>query len=148
MIDPKGTEGSMKRAATSFIAISFLSFQAASLAGIEEVRAQQASEIKRTSLLQQDSTIAGYQAIMNIVEIPAGVREIKHTHPGPLSVYVLEGILTLEHEGRATATYKPGDAVLIEAGKVHQGINMGTVPVKLVATLIAEKGKPPTAPAP
>jgi quercetin dioxygenase-like cupin family protein len=138
----------MKRTAAFSVAISLLSFQALSLADIEKARAQQASEIKRTSLLQQDSTIAGYQAIMNIVEIPPGVREVKHTHPGPLSVYVLEGTLTLEHEGRPTATYRPGDAVLIEAGKIHQGINMGNVPVKLVATLIAEKGKPPTSPAP
>jgi quercetin dioxygenase-like cupin family protein len=138
----------MKRTAAFSVAISLLSFQAISLADIEKARAQQASEIKRTSLLQQDSTIAGYQAIMNIVEIPPGVREVKHTHPGPLSVYVLEGTLTLEHEGRPTDTYRPGDAVLIEAGKIHQGINMGNVPVKLVATLIAEKGKPPTSPAP
>ncbi len=72
---------------------------------VPQAPAKQASEIKRASLVQQDSTIAGYQAIMRIVEIPPGAREIKHTHPGPLSVYVLEGILTLEHEGRPTATY-------------------------------------------
>jgi uncharacterized cupin superfamily protein len=75
---------------------------------------------------------------MNIVVIPPGVSEIKHTHPGPLSVYVLEGTLTLEHEGRPTATYKPGEAVLIEAGKIHRGINSGDVPVKIVASLISE----------
>ena len=138
----------MKRSAAFFVAVSFLSFQAVSLLDIGNARAQQASEIKRTPLFQQDSTIAGYQAIMNIVVIPPGVSEIKHTHPGPLSVYVLEGTLTLEHEGRPTATYKPGEAVLIEAGKIHRGINSGDVPVKVVASLISENGKPPTAPAP
>src|SRR5215467_10763562 len=54
--------------------------------------------------------------------VPVGVSEIRHTHPGPLAVYVLEGTLILEHEGRPTTTYKTGDAVLIEAGKVHRGI--------------------------
>ena len=138
----------MKRSAAFFVAVSFLSFQAVSLLDIGNARAQQASEIKRTPLFQQDSTLPGYQAIMTIVVIPPGVSEIRHTHPGPLSVYVSEGTLTLEHEGRATATYKSGQAVLIEAGKIHRGINAGDVPVKVVASLISENGKPPSTPAP
>jgi len=110
--------------------------------------AQQQSAIQRKSLLKQDATIPGYELIMNIVEIPPGVREVRHTHPGPLAGYVLEGTLILEHEGRPTATYKAGEAFLVEAGKIHQGINTGDAPVKLVATLTVEKGKPATAPAP
>ena len=82
-------------------------------------RAQQQSAIQRKTLLQQDATITGYQATINIVEIPVGVSEIRHTHPGPLAVYVLEGTLILEHEGRPTTTYKTGDAVLIEAAHVR-----------------------------
>jgi quercetin dioxygenase-like cupin family protein len=111
------------------------------IVGDRPSRAQQQSAIQRKPLLQQDATI-------NIVEIPVGVSEIRHTHPGPLAVYVLEGTLILEHEGRPTTTYKTGDAVLIEAGKVHRGINTGTVPVKLVASLTSEKGKPASSPAP
>jgi quercetin dioxygenase-like cupin family protein len=110
--------------------------------------AQQQAAIQRKPLLQQDSPIPGYQAIMNIVEIPAGVREVRHTHPGPLMLYVLEGTLVLEHEGRPTATHNPGDAFLVEAGKIHQGINTGNVPVKLLGTLVVEKGKPATTPVP
>lgn len=98
--------------------------------------------IQRKSLLQQDLPIPGYQSIVNLVEIPVGVKEIRHTHPGTLIGYMLEGTLTLEHEGRPTATYKPGESFLVETGKIHQGINAGSVPVKLVATLIVEKGKP------
>ena len=55
--------------------------------------AQQQPAIQRKSLLQRDSTIPGFQAAVNIVEIPAGASEIKHTHPGPLTVYILEGTL-------------------------------------------------------
>jgi quercetin dioxygenase-like cupin family protein len=65
-----------------------------------------------------------------------------------LTVYILEGTLILEHEGRQNATYQAGEAVLVEAGKIHRGINTGTVPVKLVATPISEKGKPASSPAP
>ena len=82
------------------------------IVGDRPSRAQQQSAIQRKTLLQQDATITGYQATINIVEIPVGVSEIRHTHPGPLAVYVLEGTLILEHEGRPTTTYKTGDAVL------------------------------------
>ena len=109
------------------------------IAGDRPTYAQQQAAIQRKPLLQQDSPIPGYQVIMNIVEIPAGVREVRHTHPGPLMLYVLEGTLVLEHEGRPTATYNPGDAFLVEAGKIHQGINTGNVPVKLVATLMERR---------
>ena len=104
--------------------------------------------IGRKALLKQDSTIPGYELIMNIVEIPAGVSEVRHTHPGPLAGYILEGTLVLEHEGRPTATYKAGDAFLVEAGKIHRGFNTGDVPVKILAALTVEKGKAATTPVP
>jgi quercetin dioxygenase-like cupin family protein len=140
-------EEGMNRRAMLLAVLSFLLFGTILITGDRDVGAQQ-SQIQRKSLLQQDSTIPGYQAIMNIVEIPVGVREVRHTHPGPLAGYILEGTLVLEHEGRATATYKAGEAFLVEAGKIHQGINMGDVPVKILATLMVEKGKPATAPVP
>jgi len=58
----------------------------------------------------------------------------------------LEGTLTLEHAGRATATYKADQSFYVEAGKIHQGFNSGDMPVKLTATLVVEKGKPPSEP--
>jgi quercetin dioxygenase-like cupin family protein len=106
-----------------------------------------AQEIARKILLQQDGP-PGYQTVLTSVEIPAGVSEMRHTHPGMLVVYVIEGTLALETEGRARTTYKSGDSFHVEAGKVHQGINTGTVPVKIAATLVAEKGKPLSTPAP
>jgi quercetin dioxygenase-like cupin family protein len=106
-----------------------------------------AQEIQRKVLLQQDGP-PGYQTVLTSVEIPPGVSEIRHTHPGMLVVYVIEGPLTLESEGRPRTTYKSGDSLYVEAGKVHQGINTGTVPVKIAATLVAEKGEPPSTPAP
>src|SRR5437764_329699 len=114
----------------------------------DQTSAQQRPEIRRQPLLQKDSTIPGYELIMNIVEIPVGVSEVRHTHPGPLAGYVQEGELILEHEERPTATYKAGESFLVEAGKIHQGINRGAVTVKLIATLVVEKGKPANSPAP
>jgi quercetin dioxygenase-like cupin family protein len=106
-----------------------------------------AEEIQRKVLLQQDGP-AGYQTVLTSVEIPVGMSEIRHTHPGMLVIYVLDGVLALESEGRPRTTYKSGDSFYVESGKVHQGINTGNVPVRIVATLVAEKGKPPSTPAP
>ena len=104
--------------------------------------------IQRKVLLTQDLPIPGYQAVMAAVEIPAGGREGRHTHPGALVVYVQEGVLTLDQEGKPTMTYKAGDSFYIEPGKIHEGINKGTSPVKAIATFVIEKGKPLTSPAP
>jgi quercetin dioxygenase-like cupin family protein len=129
---------------TSLTLLLFVVLLAADSVG----NAQQQLTIQRTSLLRQDSTIPGYELIVNVVEIPAGISEIKHTHPGPLVGYVLEGTAILEHEGRSTAAYKPGEAFLVQAGKIHQGINTGNVSTKILAVLMVEKGKPTTSPAP
>ena len=69
----------------------------------------QQQENQRKALLTQDGP-PGFQTIVNTLEFAPGAREVKHTHPGPLAGYVLEGTLTLEHEGRPTATYKAGEA--------------------------------------
>jgi len=138
----------MVRNAIRFGCLSALALGSILLISDRIVSAQQQSAVQRKSLLQQDATIPGFQAAVTIVEIPAGTSEIRHTHPGPLTVYILEGTLILEHEGRPNATVQAGEAVLVEAGKIHRGINTGATPVRLVATLISEKGKPASSPAP
>jgi quercetin dioxygenase-like cupin family protein len=115
----------------------------AALAAWSVAFAQQPN-VERKVLLQQDLTIPGYQNVLVAVTIPAGGREGRHTHPGTLLVHVLEGVMTLDHEGRPTATYKAGDSVYIEPGKVHEGINRGTAPVRAIASFVVEKGKPLT----
>ena len=100
--------------------------------------------IQSKVLLTQDSPIAGHQIIMAASEMPAGAREGRHTHPGVLVVYIQEGVLTFDYEGKPTATYKAGDSFYVEAGKIHEGINNGTSPVKSIAVFVVEKGKPLT----
>jgi quercetin dioxygenase-like cupin family protein len=116
------------------------------LIGATSTYAQQAG-IARKSLLEQDGP-PGYQTFVIFLEFPPGAREVRHTHPGPLSGYVLEGALTLEHEGRPTTIYKSGEAFYIDAGKIHVGINDSAAPLKFIATLVVEKGKPPSTPVP
>src|SRR3954462_13295654 len=78
IIPASNTRGdAMARNAVCFVCLSMLVIL---LTGDQTATAQQAA-IQRKSLLQQDATIPGFQAAVTIVEIPAGVSEIRHTHP-------------------------------------------------------------------
>jgi len=104
----------------------------------------QAPTVKRTVLLQHDTSMPGFEAVLVQVEIPAGGREGRHTHPGLAMIHVEEGTLTLDYEGKPTVGYKPGESFFVEAGKVHEGMNKGTTPVKAIATFVVPKGQPIT----
>ena len=112
--------------------------------GAQSLTNAQQAGVERKVLLQQDLTMPGYQAVLVAVTIPVGGREGRHIHPGTVLVHVQEGALTLDHDGRPTVTYKAGESLFVEPGKVHEGINRGNTPVKAIATFIVEKGKPLT----
>jgi quercetin dioxygenase-like cupin family protein len=121
------------------------------LLGVALAGARQASQtpaVKRNVVLKQDMTLPGREALMVFVEIPPGGDEGRHTHPAEVFVFVEEGSLTLEIEGKPTETLKAGDHFYVAPGQVHRGVNNGTTPVKLHAVFVAEKGKPLTTPAP
>ena len=103
--------------------------------------------VTRTILNQQDLAVPGYASALVRVELPAGAREGRHRHPGTLIGHVLEGVLTLDHEGRPTRDYKAGETFDIDPDKVHEGINKGPVPVRLLASVVFPKDKPMTVPA-
>ncbi len=44
-----------------------------------------------------------------------------------------------------TTDYKPGDSVVVEAGKIHEVMNQGSTPIKVIATFVIPKGAPLTA---
>ena len=102
--------------------------------------AQASPQVKRTVLLRHDAPAPGFEAVLVRVELPVGGREGRHTHPGLLLIYVEEGTLTLEYEGKPSTDYKTGDSVIVEAGKVHEGINKGNTPIKAIATFVIPKG--------
>jgi quercetin dioxygenase-like cupin family protein len=108
--------------------------------------AEPAPGVSRVVLQQHDLKAPGYEAVMADVRIAAGAREGRHSHPAEVFLYMLEGTLTLEVEGKPT-TLKTGDSYFIGRGLVHEGINRGTVPVRLVAVFATEKDKPLIVPA-
>ena len=126
----------MRRLATVSVLSAFLAVSPHTLA--------QGPAVVRTVLLQHDTSVPGYTAVLVAVEIPPGGREGRHTHPGTLVARVEQGELTLDYESEPTRTYKTGEVFFVDAGKIHEGINKGTMPVKLLATFIVDKSKPLT----
>lgn len=114
------------------------------VAGVRASKGQQPPAVQRTVLLKQDTSVPGREAVMALVELPPGAREGRHTHPGEVYGYVLEGTPTLDVEGQPTRTLKPGEVFSIAAGQIHEGSNKSNSPVKLSAVFFVEKGKPMT----
>jgi len=104
---------------------------------------KQPSGIKRTELQRHDLGIPGREVVQVLVEFDAGAAFGKHKHPGEEIIYVTEGLLEYEVEGRLPVTLKAGDVLFIPAGTIHAAKNSGNAKGSELATYIVEKGKPP-----
>ncbi|MBC7931763.1 MAG: cupin domain-containing protein [Rubrivivax sp.] len=104
-------------------------------------RAQQPG-IKRTDLQRHDLSVPGREVVQVRVDIAPGVVAPKHSHPGEEIVYVIEGSLEYQVEGKPPVTLKAGEVLFIPAGTIHAAKNVGSVNGAELATYIVEKGKP------
>jgi quercetin dioxygenase-like cupin family protein len=102
----------------------------------------QLSGTHRTDLQQHDLGIPGREFVQARVDIDPGKAAPKHRHPGEEIVYVLEGQMQYQLEGKPPVTLKAGDVLFIPAGNVHSAKNVGTDNAAEPATYIVEKGKP------
>ena len=108
--------------------------------------AQQAG-IKRTDLQRHDLGVPGREVVQVRVELAPGVAFGKHTHPGEEIIYMLEGSLEYEVEGRPPITLRAGDVLFIPARTVHAARNTGRSNGAELATYVVEKGKALATPA-
>ena len=106
----------------------------------------QAPGFTRTSLQTQDLSAPDRVAVVARAEFSPGGAAGKHTHPGEELGYILEGTLQLEIDGKPPLTLKAGDVFFVPAGVPHDGRNIGSVPAKVLATYVVEKGKPVATP--
>ncbi|HEX2218438.1 MAG TPA: cupin domain-containing protein [Gemmatimonadales bacterium] len=91
------------------------------------------------------------QVLAHGAEIPTGAQEVRvvratieprtiagwHTHPTPVYVYVLDGTLTMEVEGKEPRTITAGEAVAEPLNAPMRVINEGEQPVELVVFQIS-----------
>ena len=104
-------------------------------------RAQQPGT-NRTDLQRHDLSVPGREVVQARVDFDRGAAFGKHTHPGEEIIYVLEGSLEYQVEGKPPMTLKAGDVLLIPAGTIHAAKNLGSGTAKELATYVVEKGKP------
>jgi quercetin dioxygenase-like cupin family protein len=107
------------------------------------------------SLILKTTTTTGYYPVKYLntqvpeitamkVEIKPGAETGWHSHPVPLYAYVLEGNLTVELKGGKTYHFTAGDAIVEVVNLPHNGKNLGTMPVVLIAFYTGETGTPNT----
>jgi quercetin dioxygenase-like cupin family protein len=108
---------------------------------LHAARAQQPG-IKRTDLQRHDLSAPGREVVQARVELDPGAEFGKHWHPGEEIIYVLEGSLEYQIEGKPPITLKAGDVLFIPAGTIHAAKNVGSGHGAELATYVVEKGKP------
>jgi quercetin dioxygenase-like cupin family protein len=98
--------------------------------------------ITRTDLQRHDLGTTRREAIQVRVDFAPGATFGKHTHPGEEIIYVLEGSLEYQVEGKPPVTLKAGGVFFVPAGTVHAARNIGSRNAAELATYVVEKGKP------
>jgi quercetin dioxygenase-like cupin family protein len=132
----------MIRQAMAFAAIVSLSI-------IGSINAQQAPApggIKRTPLQKAEVPNSNYDVVFGMAEVDANFTIARHTHPGNVLAYVMDGEFILGIDGQPKKTFKAGESFTVPAGAVHTD-GSGDKPMKLLAVYIVERGKPLAAPA-
>ena len=115
----------------------------AGMIGHQVLNAQQ-EPMKRTVLLTNDlAGIAGKRATVHRVEFAPGVSGGKHRHPGDTFVYVLDGTLTLEEEGKGPRTLNAGEVVQEVPTGIYRATNTSmTSPATVLVVSLGEKDQP------
>lgn len=111
---------------------------------------EQSASVKVSTVLKTESSWDG-----KALEYPAGKAEITgmvieiapggetgwHLHPVPSFGMILEGELEVQLKNGAVKRIKAGDALAEVVNTLHNGRNVGSVPVKLVVFYAGSVGK-------
>ena len=89
------------------------------LIGGQITMGQQATAIKRTDLLKTAlPEMEGKDMNVWVADIPPNSSTGRHSHPTPRFVYVLEGAVVYEVDGKPPQTFKAGEAYAEMPGEV------------------------------
>lgn len=98
--------------------------------------------VTRTDLQQHDLSIRGHEAVQARIDIAPGAVAPWHRHPGEEVIYILEGTLEYQLEGRKPVTLEAGDVLFVPAGVAHTARNRTGSNGAELATYVVEKGRP------
>ncbi len=112
------------------------------LIGATAVAVEQQPGVKRTDLQRHNLSAPGREVIQARVEFAPGVAFPTHWHPGEEIIYVLEGSLEYQLEGKPPVRLEAGDVLFVPARTIHTAKNVGTCNGAELATYVVERGKP------
>lgn len=107
-----------------------------------QVTLAQQQGVKRTDLQRHDLTAPGREVVQVRVDIAPGVSFPRHWHPGEEIIYVIEGSLEYQLDGKPPVTLKAGDVLFVPARAIHTARNTSRANGAELATYVVEKGKP------
>lgn len=112
----------------------------------EKVKITVAPGQVRTILTKADlDGCLGKEAVVLTVDGKPALIGKRHYHPGDEFIYLAEGSLTLDIEGKGKITLNKGETIHIPGRVVHQAINPDSEkPFKAVTFGVFEKGQPDT----
>ena len=96
---------------------------------------------RRIELQRHDLSIPGREVVQLRVDFDPGASFPRHRHPGEEIIYVIEGSIEYEVDGKPV-TVKAGGVLFIPAGTVHAAKNVGTTNAAELGTYVVENGKP------
>jgi quercetin dioxygenase-like cupin family protein len=105
--------------------------------------AQENDNLKGGKILQRIDLkgAPGWEAILVDRPLPAGAESGKHTQSGNEIVYIAEGAVIFEAQGKPAKTLKPGESFTTTDGEAHNVKNASkTEPAKALAFYVAKKG--------
>ena len=76
------------------------------------------------------------------VDVSPGAQTGWHSHSVPVYAYVLSGCLTVNIEGSKSRQFNAGDVIIEVVNTRHNGVNMGSSPVKLIVFYTGAKDMP------
>ena len=113
------------------------------LLGSRGLRAEDA--LKNGTIITRTDLVSakGMEGVLVLRDLPPGAESGKHTQSEDEIVYILDGSVTVEVQGKAPVTLKAGEAFHTAAGQVHNVKNASaTAPGKALAFYIVKKGTP------
>jgi quercetin dioxygenase-like cupin family protein len=105
----------------------------------------QPSPVKRTILQRADVPGTNLEMIYATVEIAAGFKAGRHTHPGVVMAHIVEGDFWVHVDGETEKVVRAGESLTLPNRAIH---NEGATdkPVKFNVVYVVEKGAPLVSP--
>ncbi len=80
------------------------------------------------------------QVSSSIITLLPGQQTGMHRHDAPMYAYILSGAVTVTYDGGITKTYRKGQAIMEAMGTVHNGVNKGDDPVRILVVNMGAEG--------